>query len=323
MEQHFMLTITDTISKAKIQLQVAKSRYDACKVNHQNLLIEVEQRHQRELKSLEEAIQKAEHEVRLLTDPKYLKAYQEKQERQHQERERIALVEQLFKEFSITYIPNAEREILLPMLNKLKQNQRLNTDNIAWLETEGKKYFQKHSTFYKTYHRLEAEYYVERYKRDKRVWNLVNASSHYRKAQLAETANTLLFSNVLNKIPQKDRKLRAAFWTTFGGVKRDLGKFHDGIKMAIEAHQLAPKDYRPCTLLGALHFEIWDYPTGTKWFDLAEKLGAPQDNTDAEIKSVYHKADKEEKAKLKAYLLNLNPHRYAWVNQNQSKKSKT
>ena len=122
---------------------------------------------------------------------------------------------------------------------------------------------------------------------------------------------TILYDFIPNK------KLKSAFLTTFGGVKRDLGHFQAGIEMAEKAHVLLPKEFRPCTLLGALYFEIREYTTGSEWFEKAEELGAPKHNTDAEIKAIYHKADKEKKKELKNYLLSLDTKRYAWLNKSE------
>lgn len=299
----------ELISKAKIRLQVAKSKYGACKVNHANEVEKLEYYHQKELQQLAQIIADAEHELRLLTDVDY-----------KQEQERLAAEEELRQEFVSGFIREADKEFLTSIFMKLKANQRLEVEQISWLETKGKNYFQKHSNFYKTYHRIEAEYYVSEYRKNNNVWNVINASSHFRKANLAHKAHDLLFNGILYKT-QRNRRLRTAFYTTFGGTKRDLGQFSDGIKMAKEAHELSPNDYRPCTLLGALYFEIHDYETGTEWFNKAEKLGAPQHNTDAEIKAVFHKADNQGKEKLRTYLLALDPKRYAWVNsQTKAKK---
>lgn len=339
MENVKMVTSQDElISKAKIRLQVAKSNYGACKVNHANEVKELEYYHQKKLRQLEgklqhqlqpleQAIAHAEHELRLLTDVEYAIAYKKEQERKlaeekrkREEKERLGAEERLCQEFISGYILEADKEFLISIFMKLKANQRLEVEQISWLETKGKNYFQKHSNLYKTYHCIEAEYYVAEYKKDGDVWNVINASSHFRKANLAQKAHDLLFNGILYKT-QRNKRLRTAFWTTFGGVKRDLGRFHEGIKMAEEAHQLSPNDYRPCTLLGALHFEIREYETGTEWFNIAEELGAPQHNTDAEIKAVFHKADNQGKEKLRAYLSSLDPKRYAWVNlQNKQKK---
>lgn len=304
------------------QLQNAKQEYVNLQKQHERTLLALHEKYQKEIENLkakhtkelnliQEKINKAEHQFKLKNDEKYAQAY-------HAEQAKIKLLWL----FGVENALNQHTEILLAILQKLNENKRLTEEQTIWLETIGREhhYFRKDGKIYQQYHRLEAEYYVDLYQKDKRIWHLINASSHFRKANLAQKAHDLLFSNVLNKIPHWDRKLRSAFWTTFGGVKRDLGLFHDGINMAYEAHELAPKDYRPCTLLGALYFEIRQYNEGTEWFEKAEERGASKHNSDAEIKAIYHKANKEDKAKLKDYLLKLDPSRYAWLNSGQSKK---
>ena len=168
------------------------------------------------------------------------------------------------------------------------------------------------------YHRIEAQYQQQLFEKNKGIWHAVNASSHLRKADAAKEAEHFLSQISPRKIA--DKKKKSAFLTTFGGVKRDLGDFAAGVEMAKEAHTSLPKDYRPCTLLGALYFELKEYPTGTEWFTMAEKLGAPQQNADAEIKAVYAKADRAGKEKLRAYLLSLDTKRYAWLNKPERKR---
>lgn len=240
------------------------------------------------------------------------------QQQRHHELELRKQEDKLLDFFKIGYFQFSDRPNLIPILIKLKENQRLTPEEVVWLETSGKEnYFKKKQKTYLTYHRIEAEYYLSLYHQNKSVWHLVNASSHFRKADLSNKIHDILESKNI-KINQNDKKLHSAFLTTLGGVKRDLGFFTDGIKMAQEAHEYVPQDYRPCTLLGALYFEINQYDIGTKWFDKAEELGAPQHDTDAEIRAIYHKANKAEKEQLKAYLLQLNPIRYAWLKKSQS-----
>jgi Flp pilus assembly protein TadD len=53
----------------------------------------------------------------------------------------------------------------------------------------------------------------------------------------------------------KDKKLLSAYFTTLGGVRRDLRKVEVAIDNASKAHTLTPDNYRPCTLLGAIYME--------------------------------------------------------------------
>lgn len=332
-EQYPYTSLERKLQEVKKQYSVCQSKYTSnsrvMAERHLREMADLKSRHTQEIEKLkkqniaeldkiQKEIKEIEHQLKLQNDPEYAAAYHAEQKRKQEERERIEAEKRFLQSFDIDWIANTDRQKLFPILRKLSLSERLSEEEVVWLETTGKQnYFSKQSKVYQTHNRLEAEYYIDVFQKQKIVWHAVNASSHLRKAQLAERAETLLKDITQNKIT--DKKLKSAFFTTFGGVKRDLDKFYEGIELAETAHELSPKDYRPCTLLGALHFEIREYTTGSEWFATAERLGAPTHNTDAEIKAVYYKANKEKKAELKAYLLKVDPKRYAWVKKSDKK----
>lgn len=236
-----------------------------------------------------------EHELRMRNDS----AYAEKHN--------------LAKEFQIFYA-DLERyaEYLLPILRKLKQNQRISAEDEAWLTTKGEAYFNRGDKIYEKHHYIQAQYHLERYKKHQDFWSLVNASSHFRKANSPRIILPYLEAVPLSKIHKVPAKQQSALFTTFGGVKRDVGSSKEALELAHQGHEKNPSDYRPCTLLGALYIECGQYAEGTKWFDKAESLGAPRNSTDRELRAIYQKASKEEKERLKEYLLKLDPKRYSW-----------
>lgn len=284
------------------------------KVKHALELNELNKKNKRELQVIQKEIDEVEHQIKLESDKEYAEKYYAEQKRIQEEKEKKELEQKFLKSFGISFVDTKHREVLFLILKKLSNKERLLAEETIWLTTIGKDYFYKESEVYKTYHKIEAEYYVKIFHETQDIWNVVNACSHFRKAKLANKAE-ILFKDILNKkIPNK--RLKSAFFTTFGGVMRDLFKFQDGIELAKQAHNLSSRDYRPCTLLGALYFEINEYEEGQTWFYLAEELGAPQKNADAEIKAIYNKSDTIGKEKLKAYLLNQDPIRYAWLKRN-------
>lgn len=52
------------------------------------------------------------------------------------------------------------------------------------------------------------------------------------------------------------------------------------------SHALRPEDFRPCTLLGAVHIEIHAYSEGAKWYEKAEARGASRSHVDQEIRAI-------------------------------------
>lgn len=298
-----------------------KKEIEQLQEKHAAELLQLKKQHQANIQKIQKEMETVRHQIKMETDPVYAAAYHAEQKRKQEERERLAMEQKYLHSFDIYYpVPEKDRPLLFPVLGKLSIGERLSDNEKIWLETEGKGYFNKGNKVYLTYHCIEAEHEQRLFDEDKNVWHAVNASSHFRKANMSREAEQLLSSIQQKVIPNK--KLKSAFLTTFGGVKRDLGHFQAGIEMAEMAHVLLPKEFRPCTLLGALHFEIGEYVTGSEWFEKAEKLGAPKHNADAEIKSIYHKADKEKKKELKRYLLFLDAKRYAWLNTSEKHDAK-
>ena len=283
-------------------------------------LIALERQYKGKLKEIEVEKKEILHKIKLEDDPNYATAYYAEQKRKQEEKERLEKERLFLHSFGLNWIADTDRNKLFPILRKLDIGERLNVQDVVWLKTAGKHHFAKGGKIYQMYHRIEAQYHHQLFEKSKDLWSAVNASSHFRKANAAKEAEHLLSQILPREISNK--KLKSAFLTTFGGVKRDLGAFAEGIEMAKKAHTLLPEDYRPCTLLGALYFELKKYEVGTEWFAMAERLGASQHNTDKEIKVIYAKADKAEKEKLKAYLLALDEKRYAWLNKPEKRKKR-
>ena len=98
-----------------------------------------------------------------------------------------------------------------------------------------------------------------------------------------------------------------------GGALRDLRRHDEAKRSGIEAHGLTPPDYRPCTLLGAVHMEMGDYTTGADWYEKAEARGATQDSIDRELQSILDAASKDQRARMEAVLKARDTHRYNWL----------
>lgn len=199
---------------------------------------------------------------------------------------------------------------LSEILSKLDREIRLSQDEAVWLNTLGKKFFS--SNVRHKFHRLEANYYLQEYKKNvKNIWNAINASSQLRKCQASLEAEELLESITVSD--KKDKKLLSAYFTTLGGVRRDLRKVNVAIDNASKAHNLTPDNYRPCTLLGAIYMETYQYTLGHEWYEKAIERGATDQSVNADLKSIISKMDKAQRNEMIEHLLKLDPYTYSWL----------
>lgn len=253
----------------------------------------------------QEAIRKAEYERKRQqaeevrrkreSDPKYIAKM-----RNQQLRMRYGLDQFIEEEF----FPR-----LMSILRRLDGGNRLSDEDILWLTTEGEDYYTE--ILQAAFHEREAEFYTAEYKRSSDPWNAVNASGHYRKCNQAKKAHDLLTS-----IPaggQKAPKLNSAICTTHGGVMRDLNRLDEALKFGEQAHALTSKDFRPCTLLGAVNIEMGNYGIGKDWYDKAEELGASKHSIDYDLRGIFIRADKAKRDEMRVFLLREDPVRYKWL----------
>ena len=139
--------------------------------------------------------------------------------------------------------PNFTR--VMSILHSLKHNIRLTEQNALWLITEGEGKAFNTDKIKAAFNELEAKHYVDEYRKTNDLWNIVNACGHYRKCDESAKACQLIDSlSISGKI---EPRLRSALNTTHGGALRDIGDYTDAIEIALEAHHLTPKNYRPCT----------------------------------------------------------------------------
>lgn len=209
---------------------------------------------------------------------------------------------------------------MMGILRCVNAKKRLPQEDVVWLCSVGKNYFSEELRV--AYHRLEAEFFISEFKRTGNSWGVVNASSHYRKCYCAQEADTLLATIRVDQ--QKSSKLKSALCTTHSGVMRDLKRWNEALRLGEKAHTLRPKDYRPCTLLGAVYMEIGNYSLGQEWYDKAIERGATPKIVDDEIRRIFFLADKDQQNKMKEFLLGVDPIRYQWVKQKiESRKARS
>ena len=209
------------------------------------------------------------------------------------------------------YIEREHFPKLMNILRNVDKGLRLTENDIAWLTTKDYEYGYYTEELRERYHENEAEFYANEFKKRKDPWLAVNASSHFRKCQRATEADTMLRTIKSSKI--KKKKLRSALCTTHGGVKRDLLKYNEAITLGEQAHELTPKDFRPCTLLGAVNMETGNHSLGEAWYEKAIERGASEKSVDDDLRSIFMRATPAKREELRAYLLKKDPHRYRWA----------
>ncbi|NJD07417.1 MAG: hypothetical protein FIA97_13100 [Methylococcaceae bacterium] len=203
---------------------------------------------------------------------------------------------------------------LMRILKIVDAGQRLGQDDFVWLSTVGEEYFS--DTLRAAYHQLEAEFFASEYGKTRDPWMAVNASGHYRKCGQAGDADALL--STINVENQKSPKLRSAICTTRGGVMRDLNQWEEGLRLGEKAHFFRPDDYRPCTLLGAIHMETGNFKLGSEWYGKAVERGATTDSVDQDLRNIFFRADQVKQDQMREFLLNEDPIRYSWATQKGS-----
>lgn len=200
---------------------------------------------------------------------------------------------------------------LIRILKNLDKGQRLSENEIVWLNVDGEEYFTKELKY--RLHANEANFYATEFGNKKDPWLAVNASSHYRKCEQSRTADLMLGTIKVSAL--KNIKLKSAIYTTHGGVKRDLHKSKEAIVLGEKAHKLMVKDFRPCTLLGAVNMEIGNYDIGQEWYTKAIENGFSEKSMDYELKSIFRRAKQADKEALRNHLLKIDPERYSWVRE--------
>ena len=239
-----------------------------------------------------------ERRKKLESDPKYIERQNEKN---------------LIKKYDIYFyeIVDKHRSKLIKILKLLDSNQRLSEQDAVWLNSEGRQYFTDELKI--KFHRVEADFYINEYKTTKSHWHAINASSQLRKAKARKDAEKFLENTEISL--NKNKKLLSAYFTTLGGVKRDIRKVDTAIECGVKAHENNSQDYRPCTLLGAIYMENHEYTLGHDWYNKARERGAPEKSIYADLKSILLKLDKSKRNEMIASLLKKDPYIYEWLNE--------
>ncbi len=202
---------------------------------------------------------------------------------------------------------------LMGILHRIDGGTRFNEEDALWLTTEGSNYFSDELRF--EYHSREAKFFASEFARNSDPWYAVNASGHFRKCDNPRIAHELLEGIPLDGL--KSPKLKSALRTTHGGVMRDLGRFDEALRYGAEAHAITDRDFRPCTLLGAVNFELGNYETARDWYAKAAERGASERSIDDELRGIFMRADKSRRNEIREFLSREDPVRYNWVHSHR------
>lgn len=214
---------------------------------------------------------------------------------------------QLLKKYQVDIIDEGDVPRLTQILDRLENGVGLAEDDVVWLKTRD--HFS--SAIRRVFYENEAELCRKEFEKTGDVWQAINANSHFRKANLSETGLALVES--INVDSLKDKHQHSALLTTKGGSCRDLGRLPEALGAAEHAHALNPKSYHPCTLLGAIYYELREFGLGDAWFAKAVERGAKEDVVDGELRSLLRRVSPEKQREIADHLLRSDPRRYAWV----------
>lgn len=228
-----------------------------------------------------------------------------------EDRRRRAAAERrtLREKYEIEYVDAKHLHKLYALLRRIDTQQRLTDEDCRWLISIDM--FTK--PLRNAFHHNEALHHKAIFERTGNPRHAVNANSHFRKANEASAGLALL--DGIDVASQHDARLRSALWTTKGGSLRDMGRHAEAMHAAMAGHSADNCSFHPCTLLGALHYEIGNRSEGDAWFAKAVERGASNEVVDHELQIIWRRSNKAQRAGMRAHLLALDPHRYAWVRQ--------
>lgn len=216
---------------------------------------------------------------------------------------------ELRNHFGIGYVEPDHYPQVMSLLRRISSGQRLQPDEVVWLKTEADDCWTDQLA--KVWHTLEAEALSAIWRIGGDPWDAINGSSHWRKAGKPEAALSLTAEALTKKglVP----KIHSALETTRGGALRDMRSLDEAKAMGLSAHRLTPKDFRPCTLLGAVHIELGDLVAGHKWYATAEKLGANRRAVDQDLRALIARATSSEQHRIRSFLIAQDPERFSWL----------
>jgi len=212
-----------------------------------------------------------------------------------------------WEKYGVDYVESPDMRRMMQVLDRLENGAGLAEVDVVWLKTHNHFSSEIRRVFYES----EAELCRKEFEKTGDIWQAINANSYFRKAN--QSGKGLVLVESINADSLKDKHQRSALLTTKGGNYRDLGRLPEALSVAEKAHALNPKSYHPCTLLGAIYYELREFGLGDAWFAKAVERGAKQDVVDGEIRSLLRRVGADKQREIADHLLRSDPQRYAWV----------
>lgn len=211
--------------------------------------------------------------------------------------------------YKIGYVETEHYPRVMSLLRRVSSGQPLRPEDLLWLQTEADYCWT--DELKNEWHTLEAKAHTAAWQKGGDPWDAINGSGHWRKAGKPDLALSLTEAALAKG--GTTAKIRSALETTRGGALRDLHRLEDAKALGLNAHQLTPADFRPCTLLGAVHIELGDLVSGHRWYVKAEKLGADRRAVDQDLRALITRASKSEQRRICEFLLDRDPGRFSWL----------
>ncbi len=214
----------------------------------------------------------------------------------------------IYDRFGQPYIEHEHYGRVTRILRSVTAGKQIKKDDLLWLGTVGVEYWT--SELRKAHHENLARTLSDEWRRTGDVWKAINACGQWRKAGMPEDGLKVAQAALEGASSPKSR---SALLTTGGGALRDLRRLEAASEFGSNAHSLAPQDFRPCTLLGAVHIEMGDYLAGADWYEKAEARGASRNSINQELQSILDAAPAAERKRIENALKSHNSSRYNWL----------
>lgn len=194
-----------------------------------------------------------------------------------------------FPQFSVFKLPIKKKKHIIDILNTL--NEKLISEKQLEILEKEKLVNEKILIRFFT---LRADSEMQTWTKTKNDWKLVNALADYRRAKSSAAAINHFNSKKAYIEKIKDKKCLGAIYTTIGGSYRDLAHINTAINLAKEAHNISPKSFQPCSLLGACYLDRYEYSPSSHWFNEAIKRGFTFTEVRKLIDEAYKKANNKQ-----------------------------